>query len=96
MVNSDSPTPVRWQAAAPETMVWRSWDGGFVMFHRPSGVTHLLNAASAELIREVLAVPRSIDEAASHLFGQASLDEIGALEPMLEHFEELGLIGRLR
>ncbi len=83
----------------PETIVWTQWDDDqFIAYHRPSGITHFLNAASASLITELLNEPadaptvaRAFELANRGADRQEHLVEIVA---MLEHLEHLGLIER--
>ena len=41
---------------------WASYDEASVVYHRPSGLTHLLNPASVYLLTDVLVEARSFDE----------------------------------
>lgn len=70
-----------------------------VVYHHPSGKTHLLNPGSALLIREVLREPRTSAQAAEEL---ARLQEALADARFREHvagllsrFAELGLVARV-
>ena len=94
----DSVEP-RWCAPIPESIVWTAWDDGqYIAFHRPSGITHQVNAATATLITELLAKPQNAESIARY-FEQANsevdwsthLDEILA---MLTRLEQLGLVDR--
>ena len=89
----------KWQSPPSDAIVWTRWaDGQFIAYHRPSGITHFLNAASAALITELLVEPSDAATVA-HPFESAKgdsdwdehLEEIAA---MLVHLERLGLIRR--
>lgn len=94
---------MRWQCRCPDDLVWADFDDHFVVFHRPSGQTHFLNESAAVLLIDVLALPTTLEEAATAL--SSDLDESARPgEPsrelrervlrMLVRFEELGLVQR--
>ena len=93
------PEEPTWHSVADDTIVWTRWDGDrFIAFHRPSGITHFLNAASAVLIRELLVEPAGADSVA-RAFERANEDadwdaHLAEITAMLEHLEHLGLIQR--
>jgi PqqD family protein of HPr-rel-A system len=67
-----------------------------VVYHHPSGKTHLLNAGSALLIQEVLREPRTSEQAADELARlQDALSDPRFREHvtgLLSRFAELGLV----
>jgi len=71
-----------------------------VVYHRPSGVTHLLNAPTIRLLTEVLVEPASFQEiAAAFRTDNESLDEaefVGVLQDMLARLEHYGFVERFR
>ena len=89
----------KWQSPPADAIVWTRWDDDqFIAYHRPSGITHFLNAASAALITELLVEPsdaptvaRAFEPAMADANHEEHLDEIIA---MLVHLEHLGLIRR--
>lgn len=89
----------KWQSSPTDSIVWTRWeDDQFIAYHRPSGITHYLNAASAALITELLVEPadavsvaRAFEPATGDSDWDEHLDEIFA---MLVHLEHLGLIRR--
>lgn len=67
-----------------------------MLFHKPSGKTHFVNAATAHLLREVLREPREL-AAVVPLFSQdpTGNDHEEALEAALDllwRLEDLGLV----
>ena len=50
-----------WQSADQADLVWKQAGDDFLLFHRPSGKTHLFNAASHRLLTQVSAEPVSTD-----------------------------------
>lgn len=89
---------LRWRAARADDLVWVEFGDGCAVHHRPSGKTHFVNAATAYLLRDVLAVPgdagdirRALGFDSSREQGAPAQDEIDELLPRLE---SLGLVSR--
>jgi PqqD family protein of HPr-rel-A system len=74
------------------------WGEQSVLFHEPSGRTHLLNAAMVELLTRVLREPRTVEEAFRELVGNDPPEPDEEIESQyrvrdaLLWLEELGLI----
>jgi PqqD family protein of HPr-rel-A system len=82
----------------PADCVWAQYGDDFVVFHRPSGKTHLLNLAGYRLLTEILPSPATTAAIAARLANTSSdapdpLDE-RAVNEMLVRFEYLGLVDR--
>ena len=80
----------------PDDCVWAQYGDDFVVFHRPSGKTHLLNLAGHRLLTEILQSPVTTAQIAARLANtsgeiSAPLDE-DAVNEMLLRFEYLGLV----
>ena len=94
-----SSSPKWWRARSPDEIVWAHFDEDYVAFHRPSGKTHFLNAASHLLICEILTEARDLDA----IVGEFVMDEDGGdpaahtaqMRSILDHLEILGLIERV-
>jgi len=93
-------SPPKWRCAkSPDEIVWAHFDEDYVAFHRPSGKTHFLNAASHRLICEILTKAQDLDE----IVGEFVVDEndrdpaahVGKMRAMLDHLENLGLVERV-
>jgi PqqD family protein of HPr-rel-A system len=77
-------------------LAWAEWDGEFVLYHRPSGKTHFLNATTALLLTEILIEPKSTADATTALLAT----QIAAIESeqhqyvaeLLKRLESLGLV----
>lgn len=86
----------RWRAADPDTLDWVSFDGEFVLFHRPSGKTHFVNEATALLLREILREPRDLHAIVARLAPGVSSEERDAIRAstleQLWRLTELGLV----
>lgn len=85
-----------WRCADPAHCIWADWDDLGVIYHRASGKTHFINAATAFLLEELAARPLTVDAAAQALAAaqeSALSDEFRAeVEGTLLRLEELGLI----
>jgi len=89
----------RWQAVPQSEFLWAHWGADYVLFHRPSGLTHFLNPSAALLLREVLVEPRTL-ESAAHTLAAAEGAEPGPdflpeIAELLRRFETLGLVERV-
>lgn len=93
---------MRWCAAAQDEFVWAPFGPDHadpVLYHRPSGQTHFLNAAGALLLQHILREPKDVVAAARELrAAQASPIDEGELREhvaqLMLRFEELGLVSR--
>ncbi len=89
----------RWRSRAPDEIVWFDIAPDFVAFHRPSGKTHFLNAASKLLLTDTLIEPANLPSILGAI-SSGSVDETvedyqQQMIVMLEHFESLGLVERV-
>jgi PqqD family protein of HPr-rel-A system len=88
----------RWRARPAHELVWSDLGGAYVVYHRPSGRTHFLNGATADLLQYVLAEPRTARAAGEELAArEGAAVEAGffaAVTESLARLEHLGLIER--
>lgn len=72
---------------------------GFVVYHRPSGKTHLLNEASHRLLTQLLIEPKDLAAIAAAFdpggAGPAREEYLDSLTEMLRRLERYGLIERV-
>jgi len=91
-------TQLKWRQGPSNDCVWSDCGDGFVVYHRPSGKTHLLNDASSRLLRELLQKPMDLATIAAEFEpGQAespSDDYLERMASMLRRLDQLGLIQR--
>lgn len=89
---------VNWRSRPQDEIAWAEFDDDFVAFHRPSGKTHFLNAASYALLNDVLVEPKSLSEILEVFSPDESEENADAyveqMTEMLTHIEALGLIER--
>lgn len=77
-------------------MLWRQWDGEFVVFDVRSGDIHLLDPVAAEALRSLEESPSDVDQlshrlgALLHLDGEPELSQYMA--KLVRELDELGLI----
>jgi PqqD family protein of HPr-rel-A system len=87
---------LRWKVTAPTLLCWTQFGDKWAVYHRPSGKTHFINAATARLLRELLLCPLTVDEILPALLAAASPTEqeeiLGTTGELLLRLEELGLV----
>ena len=87
-----------WRAGPADDLVWSELGDDYVVYHRPSGRTHFLNSATADLLGHVLAEPRTAAAAADELAARegapGSSAFVAAVAESLSRLEHLGLIER--
>ena len=88
----------KWRSCSPDEITWAEFDNEFVAFHRPSGKTHFLNAASYALLNDLLNEPQSLSAVLEMFAADDTEDKVDGfveqMKAMLTHLEALGLIVR--
>jgi PqqD family protein of HPr-rel-A system len=84
-----------WSLPESVSLVWQVWDPDeVIVFNRASGQTHLLDAFSAAVLREIAERPRSMSALSEDLAERLGLDD-SAVEArsriVCESFARLGL-----
>ena len=88
-----------WRSAAPQDLVWLVWGETNAVYHRPSGKTHFVNAATRLLLIEILREPLDVT-AASRALADVVTDFdnqpllVDHVREMLLRLDQLGLIER--
>ena len=89
----------KWRSRSADEFVWAVFDKDYVAYHRPSGKTHLLNAASQLLVCDILSEPRGLSAIADEFTSDATNNHpdiyLEQMKAMLDRLEHLGLIERL-
>ena len=74
------------------------FDDEYLAYHRPSGKTHFLNAATHRLLTDLLVEPASVATVAAAFAADSSASPVGDVEKelhaTLSHLESLGLVVR--
>ena len=87
---------MKWRSCPADECIWVPLDGEFVVFHRPSGKTHFLNAASELLLNDILAEPQDIDSILETFGATVAEQDASAyserMTDMLRRLEDLGLV----
>ena len=87
---------MKWRSCPPDECIWLPLDDEFVVYHRPSGKTHFLNAASELLLNDVLVEPQDFDSVLEALGAQVPEQDAPAysegMMDMLRRLEDLGLV----
>ena len=83
-----------YRAAAEDDLIWHRLDSMTVLFHRSSGITHML-ADPVPAIFEVMGdAPLTVAEIASRLDAQFDIDaNVNAEDIVLARLEELSALG---
>ena len=88
-----------WRSAPQDDRVWLDWTAGGAVYHRPSGKTHFVNAATVLLLREVLREPTDETSASRALLAAQGLSDqpefLDHVRRLLLRLEQLGLVERV-
>jgi PqqD family protein of HPr-rel-A system len=84
-----------WRVPKGASLLWQSWDEvEFIVFNRASGQTHLLDAFSAAVLRQIEASPSTIPELRRYFAIGFGLDDAALserLDGVCRRFDQLGL-----
>ena len=69
-------------------------DGLTALYHRPSGMTHILAAPAPQLLAALGGKPLTLGELSAVIAEQFDLEQADALEARLEELEAAGLVSR--
>jgi PqqD family protein of HPr-rel-A system len=93
------PTRPKWGVISPDDIIWTGTGDDWIAYHRPSGKTHFLNAASRLLITDLLAEPAGLPELLEAFGIPAGRDdatsEVAVMRSLLDRLVDTGLIERL-
>ena len=84
-----------WRLSSGFRAKWRHWGDEHVLFHVPSGDTHLLDSASTMLLHELERAARPVDYLAQHIVANdlCTADEASlVVEAIVDELSRLGLI----
>ncbi len=85
-----------WRVAGNQKILWRDWEGDYVIFSSLSGQTHILDIASGKVLRRIMERPSTIEDIRSEIadFLEVKNDAklANAVDSILKRLEEAGLI----
>jgi len=82
---------------APDELLVRPLEGLTLIYHRPSGVTHIVDSPVPEILSQLDAEPRPASMLLARLARQYELEDgEGALDPLVAHLETLCEVGLAR
>lgn len=89
----------KYRAAAKDDLIWHGLDSMTLLFHRPSGITHMLADPAPAILEVMEDVPLTAAEISSRLLAkfdvEADLDADQIVLARLEELSGLGLIARV-
>ena len=93
---SGKPDESVWRIAARQDILWRNWDGDYVVFGSLSGETHILDIVSGKALERIMERPSSVPEIRSDIadFLEVENDEelASAVAKILQRLEDAALI----
>jgi PqqD family protein of HPr-rel-A system len=92
-----SPSTLRWRTVTPDAIVWREWNGEFVVRNERSGSTHLLAPLAGRVFQVLLeadgalGVEDIVAALSDELAAADAADDYAAIEAALAEFQRLRL-----
>jgi PqqD family protein of HPr-rel-A system len=91
-----SPSALRWRSVPADAIVWREWDGEFVVRNERSGSTHLLAPLAGNVLQVLLEADGalSVADIAARLGDPAAAagpEGYPAIDAVLSEFKRLSL-----
>lgn len=84
-----------WRLLERPGLVWRCWDGEYIVFHAWSGMTHYLDAAAGAVFEVLLDHDATVRDLAAALASLADTPDTAGLgavvRQVLRRFDEVGL-----
>ena len=89
----------KYRAASKDELVWHALDRMTLLFHRPSGITHMLADPVPAILEVMTDVPLSVTEIAARLVAEFDIASDGNIENIIQarlaELLDLGLVARL-
>ncbi|MET0025158.1 MAG: HPr-rel-A system PqqD family peptide chaperone [Sedimenticola sp.] len=89
-----------WQLDRGIKLLWHDWESEFLVYNETSGATHLLESATATLLRKIEQQQQtfhSLEKLCGEFFQDVPPEEISEwLHETLRQFEGLGLIREIK
>lgn len=87
-----SVVPKTWMVPKDWRLEWRQWGRLHVVYNPASGDTHLLNAASARVLRSLETKASTLPEIEALVSESPDPAPLGEIEALVLELDELGLI----
>ncbi len=85
-----------WMIAAGQKLLWRYWEGDYVVFGSLSGETHTLDIASGKSLERIMSGPSTREDIRSEIANLLEVENdaelANAVDQILLHLEDAGLI----
>lgn len=90
----------RYRAAEAALLIVEPLDIFTAVYHRPSGITHLLNEPAPQILEALAEAPHDVEALLARLvgiyeLGDADEDSMAVLRVRLDELEAAGLVDRL-
>ncbi|MEO9634947.1 MAG: HPr-rel-A system PqqD family peptide chaperone [Parasphingorhabdus sp.] len=89
----------KYRAAAKDDLIWHGLDSMMLLFHRPSGITHMLADPAPAILEAmedaVLTAPEIADKMHSMFDIESDADSENIILARLEELSALGLVSRV-
>ncbi|WP_417622268.1 HPr-rel-A system PqqD family peptide chaperone [Parasphingorhabdus sp.] len=84
----------QYRAAAKNELIWHDLDSMMLLYHRPSGITHMLADPVPAILQVMEDAPLTAGQIASRLMNQFEVEaDVDAEEIILARLEELAILG---
>lgn len=91
---------ISWKAASQADFALARWGEQVVLYHRPSGLTHFINTATAELLNDLSGRPGGLETLIRRYADGSARHDPAQLQDyvvnLMIRLEELGLVERMR
>lgn len=88
-----------WRRRSADECAWAEFEDGCVLYHRPSGKTHVMNDASVALVSELLSEPTSLADIVGVFRADAAAGReeelVDSMVTLLLRLEDFGLVERM-
>ena len=85
-----------WRTAADQKILWRCWEGDYVIFSSLSGETHILDVASGKVLKRIMNGPSTTEDIRSaigdFLEVRNNSELACAVDKILNGLEDTGLV----
>jgi len=89
----------KYRAASQDDLIWHALDSMTLLFHRPSGITHMLADPAPAILQVMADAPLAAAEIAARLMAEFDLESHGDTEDIvharLAELADLGLVARV-